>query len=350
MECSKVRDQFSSLLEGDLKPPEDERIREHLRSCEGCHKEWEQFKRMMVWLHQAEEEGVPAGFLSEIQKKREDRKGGEIRSGTWFLRSVKIPLQAAAMVMIVFLALYLTKMAPFDMLQKWGVEKPQVMDSDREKKEPVLKEDGQKIISPPVAYDRKDYVSEAQSTVADEKVRAKDSLAQEMKEADKEAPAPALKQEVTTAEPVLTREMAKAEGPRFEEKRKEPERVGALRMSLAKKTTREITLKISDREKAFAQVQELAKRMGGEVVKEDGDVLHASLPASTHAEFEKELAQIGSPPAVPKSVAPKEMKDDLRIAAGAKSKETEEKGRELSRPMAQKEDTISIRIRLILEQ
>jgi hypothetical protein len=350
MECSEVRDRFSSLLEGDLKPPEDERVREHLRSCEGCQKEWEQFNRMMSWLHKAEEEEVPEGFLPEIQKKREERKGKEIRGGTWFLRSAKIPLQAAAMVMIVFLALYLTKMAPFETVQKRAVEKPEIAELDRAKKEAVLKEEvEQKKTSPPPADYRKDYISEAQSTVADEKVSIKDSRVQKMKEEDKEAAAPPLKKEVVTVEPIPTREMAKAEAPRQEEKRREPERVGAVRMSLAKKTAREITLKISDREKAFVQVQELAKKMGGEVVKEEGDILQASLPYSTYAEFEKELAQISSPPATPKPTVPKEMKDDLRPAAGVKSKETEEKGKELSRPTALRETVISIRIRLILE-
>jgi len=350
MECKEVRDQFSSLLEGDLKPPEDERVREHLRSCGNCQKEWEQFNRMMGWLHKAEEEEVPEGLLSEIQKKREERKGKEVRTGAWFLHSAKIPIQAAAMVMIVFLALYLTKMAPFEMLQKRTAEKPEVVQLDREKKAPILKEEeGQKVVPPPPAPYRKDYVSEAKSSVSDEKTAAKESLVQKMKEEDKEAPAPPLKKEVAMAEPAPAKEMAKAEAPRPEEKRREPESVGAVRMSLAKKIAREITLKISDREKAFVQVQELAKRMGGEVVKEDGDILQASLPSSTYAEFEKELAQIGSRPATPQPAAPKEIKDDLRFAAGAKSQEQKEKGRELSRPMAMRENTISIRIHLILE-
>jgi hypothetical protein len=189
------------------------------------------------------------------------------------------------MVMIIFLALYLNKMTPFETLQKKAVEKPDVVESSREKKE--------EMASP--------------------------------------------------------KEMAKAEEPHLREKRKEPDSVGTVRMSLAKKSVREITLKTSDRENAFAQVQGLAKRMGGEVTKEDGDVLLASLPASAYAEFEKELAQIGFPPAAPKPAAPKEIKEDLRPAAGAKSEEQEERGRELSRPMALKENTISIRIRLILE-
>ena len=324
MDCEKVRDQFSSLFEGELKPPEEEKVREHLGSCEDCEKEWKEFRQMMGWLDAVEEEDVPEGFLLEIeiQKKREERKGKERRGGDRFFRSMKIPIQAVAMVMIVFLALFLTKMPPFEMLQKRAVEKPEVLQSEREKKEPVLKEEErQKVTSPPPALYRKDYLSEAKPSATDEREGAKDEIAQKMKEEDKKLPAPPFKEEMATAEPLRPKEMVKSEAPPLEEKRRESERVGKVMMSLAKKPAREITLKISDREKAVSQVQELAKQLGGEVVREDGNVLLTSLPVSSYAEFEKGLAQIGSSPVFPKATAPKEMKDDLSLAAGAKSKE-----------------------------
>jgi len=350
MDCEKVRDQFSFLFEGELKPPEEEKVREHLAFCPNCEKEWKEFRQMMGWLHAVEEEDVPEGFLSELQKKREERKGKERRGGDRFFRSMKIPIQAAAMVMIVFLALYLSNMAPFEMLQKRAVEKPEVLQSDREKKESVLKEkEKQKVTSPPPALYRKDYLSEAKPSATDEREGAKDGIAQKMKEEDKKLPAPPLKEEMATAEPLRPKEMVKAEAPPLEEKRRESERVGKVMMSLAKKPAREITLKISDREKAVSQVQELAKQLGGEVVREDGNVLLTSLPVSSYAEFEKGLAQIGSSPVFPQATAPKEMKDDLSLAAGAKSKEPEEKGKEPSRSVSLRENTISIRIRLVPE-
>jgi hypothetical protein len=305
-----------------LKPPEEEKVREHLGSCQNCEKEWKEFRQMMGRLHSVEEEEVPEGFLSEIQKKREERKGKERTVGDRFFRSMKVPIQAMAMVMIVFLALYLTQMAPFEMLQKKVVEKSEVPYSEREKKGSVLKEEEkQKVTSPPPALYRKDYLSEAKPSATDEREGAKDGIAQKMKEEDKKLPAPPFKEEMATAEPLRPKEMAKAEAPPLEEKRREREKVGTVIMSLAKKPAREITLKISDREKAVSQVQELAKQLGGEVVREDGDVLLATLPASSYGEFEKGLVQIGSSPVFPKATAPKEMKDDLSLAAGAKSKE-----------------------------
>ena len=322
MECNEVCDQFSSLFEGELKPPEEEKVREHLAFCPNCEKEWKEFRQMMGWLHAVEEEDVPEGFLPEIQKKREERKGKERRVGDRFFRSMKIPIQAVAMVMIVFLGLYLTKMTPFEMLQKKVVEKSEVPYSDREKKGSVLKEEErQKVTSPPHALYRKDYLSEAKPSATDEREGAKDGIAQKMKEEDKKLPAPPFKEEMATVEPLRPKEMVKAEAPPMEEKRRESEKAGKVMMSLAKKPAREITLKISDREKAISRLQELAKQLGGEVVRENGNVLLASLPASSYAEFEKELAQIGSSPVFPKATVPKEMKDDLSLAAGAKSKE-----------------------------
>ena len=339
MDCEKVRDQFSFLFEGELKPPEEEKLREHLAFCPNCEKEWKEFRQMMGWLHTIEEEDVPEGFLSEIQKKREERKGKERTVGDRFFRSMKVPIQAVAMVMIVFLALYLSNMAPFKMLQKRVVEKSEVLQSDREKKGSILKEEErQKVTSPPPALYRKDYLSEAKPSVTDEREGAKDGIAQKMKEEDKKLPAPPFK-----------KEMAKAEAPPLEEERKERKRVGKVMMSLAKKPAREITLKISDREKAVSRVRELAKQWGGEVVRENGDVLLASLPASSYAEFEKGLAQVGSSPEAPKAAVQREMKDDLSLAAGAKSKEPEEKGKEPSRSVGLRENTVSIRIRLVPE-
>ncbi len=350
MDCENVRDQFSSLFEGELKPPEEEKLREHLGSCQDCEKEWKEFRQMMGWLHAVEEEDVDEGFLSEIKKKREERKGKERQGGDRFFRSIKIPIQAVAMVMIVFLALYLTKMPPFEMLQERVVEKSEVPYSEREKKEPVLKEEErQKATSPPPALYRKDYLSEAKPSATDEREGAKDEIAQKMKEEDKKLPAPPLKEEMATAEPLRPKEMAKAELPPLEEKKREREMVGKSMMSLAKKPAREITLRISDREKAVSQVQELAKQLGGQIVREDGDVLLATLSASSYGEFEKGLAQIGSSPVFPKATAPKEMKDDLSLTAGAKSKEPETKGKEPSRSVGLRENTIFIRIHLIPE-
>lgn len=336
MDCEKVRDQFSSLLEGELKPEEEETIREHLGSCPGCQKEWVEFNRMMDWLHSVEEEDVPEGFLSEIQKKRKERKGKQVRTEAWFLRSAKIPIQAAAMVMIVFLALYLTKMSPFDIHQEGDVKRPEVQQQDIEKKEQA----------PRTTLNRGD-IPKTKPSAGNEKIGGKDPIVQKMKDGEEKPAAPPFKEESAAAEAVRTKEMSTAAAPSMEEKRREQDTAERVKMPLAKKVAHEITLKIKDRERASLQVEELAKQLGGEVVREEGDLLVASLPASSLGPFEKGLARVGILPVASKSAGQQDLKKDLRAAGETKSKGIEEKVS--VRPMSSREDTVSIRIRLIPE-
>ncbi len=337
MDCERVRDQFSSLHEGELTLAEEEKVRGHLGSCEGCRKEWEEFNQMMGWLHSVEEEEVPEGFLSEIGKKRKEREGQNRRGWVWSFPSMKIPIQAAAMVMIVFLALYLTKMTPFDMGQERNVKKPEIQPLKIEKKEPEPS---------PSPYQKED-LSETRPSAANEKISRKAQIAQKMKEDEKETSAPPLKGEGGVVETVHPKEMATVSAPPLEEKRREEEPAGRVKMPLAKKVTHEIRLKISDREKAFSQVEELTKGLGGAVLREDGDALVATLPVSTYGEFEKGLARLGSLPFAPRSTVQQELREDFRVASGPKSRDIKEAAP--SRPMSSREDTISIRIRFIPE-
>jgi hypothetical protein len=119
MDCEQVRDRFSSLWEKELSPDEEKIFREHLSSCPKCQREFEQFWKTMRWLHSVGEVEVPEGFLPELYKKIEEKRKaipGEKSREKWlpFPHSFKLPAQAVAMVAVVFLVLYLTKMMPID--------------------------------------------------------------------------------------------------------------------------------------------------------------------------------------------------------------------------------------------
>ena len=115
MECEKIQEKFSSLLEGDLDPLEEKNVREHLASCSRCQRDFETFKKTMNWLHSVDEVEAPEGFLTEIYQKMENQKMAGSRHG-WIYRlsQINLPLQAVAMVAIVFAALYITKMIPME--------------------------------------------------------------------------------------------------------------------------------------------------------------------------------------------------------------------------------------------
>jgi hypothetical protein len=289
MDCGKIRDQFSLLLEGGLKPPEEKRVKEHLVSCPACEKEWNEFRQVMGWLHSAGEEEVPDGFLSEIRKKLDERKGEPKRERAPFLRWMKIPIQATAMVAILFITLYLTRTPPFETLPKREIEKPGPVFSD----------------SPPPVQEKQIVV---------------------------ESPRPA--------------ERPKAETPPPGEHKREGERMGQEMISLAKKSAIEMTLKMTNREKAISGLQDLVKGLGGELTVEEENVLLTSLPASSYAEFEKGFIKIGSSFEGQGVTARAEKKDALSVPPRANMRSVEEKEGMPSSPVGVREDQVLIRIRL----
>lgn len=305
MDCEKIRDQFSLLLEGELKPPEEERVQEHLASCPACEKEWNEFERLIDWLHSAGEEEVPDGLLSEIRERLDERKEKAKRERVPFLRSMKIPLQAMAMVTILFIAFYLTRMPPFEALQKRETEKPGTVFFEIEKKE-------------------------VEKTVS---------------------PAPSVAERKVTLEPPRATERPKGKAvlPHPEKLEGEGGKMGEIMTSLAKQSALEMTLKITNREIAMERLRELVKGLGGEVALEEENVLLTSLPASSFRDFEKGVIRIGSSFEDQGVAARAEKKDAFRYAPGAKMRAGEKKEETPSSPVGAREDRVLIRIRLTHE-
>jgi hypothetical protein len=294
MECEKIREKFSSLLEGDLNPSEEKMIKEHLSSCPECQKDFETFKKTMEWLHSVDQVEAPEGFLTELYQKMEDRRRMESSRG-WAQRMsrMNLPAQAVAMVAIVFMVLYITKIIPMETPGSKKVDKPLVYSVPGEKK-------------------------------ADEAIVTK---------------------EVDGKRPV---EQKKAEPGG--ESRAELEAPPSASISLP---AQEIMIRTSDQEKTFSELQGLVKEFGGEVVTKEGQFLIASLPIASYPEFEKKLEGMASPrkaePAAPQQVAPRA----LRVSPGAKGEASAGKGKEkemeTGRPMGDQAGRITVRILLIKE-
>ena len=309
MECEKVRDRFSSLLEGDLDPLDERVVREHLASCPDCEKDFEKFEKTVRWLQSVEETEVPEGFLSGIYKKMEDRKktglmAEKIRPG-WlnYLVQLKLPVQAVAMVAIVFLTLYLTKMMPFET--------------------PPSKDVEQKKVSQP-----------------DVKIGAK--LVTKEGEKEKEAATP-------TVEAPRRKDSEKAEVLPAEVAKRAKQVIPKERAFLAAKPPQEIVLKITNREKALSQIRELVKQSGGEIVKEEGNIVLASLPTASFSQFEKELAGLDSLKKEDRMAPQREAVETKGAPLGIGLEEAEEKDKGTAKPTSDKEKRISLRILLVKE-
>jgi hypothetical protein len=311
MECEKVRDRFSSLLENELDPLEEKIVREHLGSCSECQKDLQQFTKTIQWIHSVKEVEVPDGFLSEIYKKMEEgkRKAPLIEETRWqWFRHpfpLKLPVQAVAMVAIVFLVLYLTKMMP--------VETSRVKEAEHKKPS----------ISTPLPAEKQ--IAELPAQIKTEKDRVVAQTPLKPAPPSKVTPAPS---ETAAKEPAL----AKGE-----------------QASLAVKPPQEILLRISDREKTLNQLYELLQQFGGKIITTEGNIFLASLPKATFSEFEKELLGLGSPEKTDKMMVKKNGMERLDVPEGAKQRALEMKGKASAAPETEKQDYLLVRILLVEE-
>jgi hypothetical protein len=304
MECEKIREKFSSFLEGDLDPPEEKVLKEHLASCATCQKDFETFKKTLDWLHSVDEVEAPEGFLTEIYKKMEDRKGRGYRQAWGHrLMRLKLPAQAVAMVAIVFAVLYMTKMIPVETPSSKKVDKPLAYHVQPEKK--------------------------THETNATKDAGEKRSV------------------EHKRAEPGET-SMAESKAPSPQEKKDDKLALAKESPATAVIPAQEIIVRTSDQEKTFSELQSLVEEFGGEIVREAGLVLLAYLPTASYPEFEKRLEGMISPqkaePATPQQVAPRA----LRTSPRAKEEESPGKGKEKEMGQARAEQTGRIAVRILL--
>jgi len=359
MDCKKVQDRFSSLWEKELMPSEEKIVREHLSSCPECQKEFKKFEKTMHWLHSIGEVEVPDGFLTELQQKMEEQKSktvpAEKARGRWLNipLSLKLPAQAVAMVAIVFLVLYLTKMVPMEgyrLKETRETSSPLSVDKKSEQifaQKEVEREQRAKEVLPEVT--RPKDVEQAKVSVPGKEKMEVGSHPQIKAEANKvEVPPPKAEimahREQIDAGKVAGGKALSSEPPKIEKElavKEKPVEVSKL--------PQEIILRISDREKVISQLHEIVKQFGGEIITAERNIFLASLPASSFSEFEKELVGLSTSTATNKMSAKRPVAGSLKAAPGGKREEAEVKSKEPTRLKAEEEGRITIRILLVEE-
>jgi len=334
MDCEKVRDRFSSLWEKELTPVEKKTVKEHLSSCPACQREFEQFEKTMRWLQSVGEVEVPDAFLPELLKKMEERKriAPETKATErWFNfpLSLKLPAQAVAMVAIVFLVLYLTKMMPTDIYrQKETPKTSSPLSLGKEPEQVLAQKEGERervaLKTPPEAPRPKD--DERAETAVPGKERL-EAYAPQVKAEEKKAEVTSSKTEVMREQTFDLKEAARVKVPSSEPEKIEKGLSAQGKLAMASKPHQEIVLRISDREKAISQLHKLVKQFGGEIVTTEGDRFLASLPKGSFSEFEKELAELSASTRADKVFARKPDTGDLMAGRGVEKEVVDEKGK-----------------------
>jgi hypothetical protein len=357
MDCEKARDRFSSLWEKELTPFEEKVIKEHLSSCPECQREFEQFEKTMGWLHSVGEVGVPNGFLPELYKKMEERKritSAEKSRGGWFNfpLSFKLPAQAAAMVAVVFLVLYLTKMMPMGGYHPKESGQPSAPLSVEKKSEHVLAQkeverDRRELETPTETFRPKD-VEQAKSPVPKEG-KLEDATVPQVKAEVKKREAPARNTVAVGSQTIASNDEARGKAPLPEPGKIEEGLAAQEKSVVAPKPPQEIVLKISDRDKAISQLRELVKQFKGEIVTIEGNRFLASLPASSFSEFERELAGVSSTGQTDKGMTRRHAAGSLSALRQVEKEAIEEKSKETAKRATDEESRIAVRILLVQE-
>jgi hypothetical protein len=272
---------------------------------------------------------VPDGFLPELHKKIEERRTkatpGKGSAERWLKLpiSVKLPVQAVAMVAIVFLVLYLSKVMPTGVYYLKESKQTSSLPTSEQKSEQMLAhkeaDKERKVLERPAETPRLKDVDQVE-TSAPAKEGMEASPPQMKAEAKKEE-VPSPRSEIIAHRTYDLREQEEAKSPSAE-----PERAGkgfaAKEKSVVTlKPPQEIVLRISDREKVISKLQELVKQFGGEVVATERNMFVASLPTGSFLEFEKEVAELGSSPKEEKLIQEKQAVGSLRPAPGGRREE-----------------------------
>jgi len=113
MTCSETRELLSAWLDQALDAREREEVEVHLAGCSDCRRELEGLRSTVSLLSRVEHVRAPVGFVDKVM--------GEVYPAPWYRRlgrlvflplSVKLPLEAGAMVLIAILGVYLLQSTP----------------------------------------------------------------------------------------------------------------------------------------------------------------------------------------------------------------------------------------------
>ena len=113
MSCQETRERLSDFLEEAMASPERALVRAHLEGCPECRRELDRLRATVSLLSRVERPRAPVGFV--------DRVTAAVHPVPWYQRlgrrlflplNIKLPVQAAAMLVIAVLGVYLLQRTP----------------------------------------------------------------------------------------------------------------------------------------------------------------------------------------------------------------------------------------------
>lgn len=352
--CEEARDRFSALWENGLNPSEEREVGRHLDLCPECREEFARFHKTLRILHSFEERDVPEGFLPGIFERMERREkntlvpGDKAKRWNFLTPPWRLPIQAVAMVAVVFITLYLTKRMPEESL--WTKPEKEL--------EPFVEE---KIGS----------AEEKTSRVQDHKPAhvqvprpspvspGPPSTGVEVKRSDEAAAVRPVKKE---GDEIKALEHLTEERPEVKAKGAEEPPGASLRAEEAGKPlppgeasfsglnpSEEVVLKSSDPKKTISDIDLWIKNLGGETLATEGNILLVSLPGSSVLEFKRQLGKREGFDQVQKVVPSRDLEEGSFAETGVRKRGAQDQGRGILQLEGAKDLRVILRIVLVKE-
>ena len=112
MTCQDARDLFSARADDALSPVEQAHLQAHLATCAECEREWVRFERTVALVQAIEPAHAPAGFVDRVMGARARPWYARLARGLFVPWPVKLPVEAAAIVLVAGLAVMIFQRSP----------------------------------------------------------------------------------------------------------------------------------------------------------------------------------------------------------------------------------------------
>lgn len=322
MTCDDARERFSELTDNRLTAAERGAVDAHLTGCAACRQELERFRATVALVRSLEPARAPAGFVNRVTAAARPRPWWRrAAAGAFFPLPVKLPLEAAAVLLIGVGVAYLFQRTPE--LQHAAREAPAVVTQERRAPEtplasereapaeaPEAKPDAPRQLAdapapPPAAMEQRGAVAHAPQSPPvtvppPAEPQAKDDKAENVAGARASSDA---------AAPQRSRDEAKEQLSR-----RDAPRLAAKAARVADVTA---TLHVASRPEAASAVRDLVARHRGtiESTRADADatVVEARIPRDEYAAFAAGLAAVGRPEPAAEADLPAEVRVTIRL-------------------------------------
>jgi hypothetical protein len=112
MICHDARELFTARADDALSAAEQAELQAHLATCAECQREWARFEQTVALLRGIEPAHAPAGFVDRVVAARPRPWYSRLARGLFLPWPVKLPLEAAAIVMVAGLAILIVQRSP----------------------------------------------------------------------------------------------------------------------------------------------------------------------------------------------------------------------------------------------